>query len=164
MRAELFGILAVGLAAAALIMTRIRSLRKSMRTEIHDLPGHVGGLRRRTRTAAHGSAPTAGGPVSERARAADEPEADRPPEQDRHDLPAPRVGKKYDSRPLDDKARRRIAYLLIALLALHVNALTTMVLFDVIAIDDVKEFGVILGPLVALVSAATGFYFASKGN
>ena len=39
MRAELFGILAVGLAAAALIMARIRSRRKSMRTEIHDLTG-----------------------------------------------------------------------------------------------------------------------------
>ena len=80
------------------------------------------------------------------------------------DVPAPRVGKKYDPRPLDDKARRRMAYLLIALLTLHVSALTTMVLFGVIAIDDVKEFSVTLGPLVALVSAATGFYFASKGN
>ena len=99
-----------------------------------------------SRTVAHRSAPAAGGPMRERARPADEPEADRPPEQERHDVPAPRVGKKYDSRPLDDKARRRIAYLLIALLALHVNALTTMVLFDVIAIDDVKEFGLILGP------------------
>ena len=39
-----------------------------------------------------------------------------------------------------------------------------MVLFDVIAIDDIKEFGVIIAPLVALVSAATGFYFAIKGN
>ena len=61
-------------------------------------------------------------------------------------------------------AGHRMADLLIALLALHVNALTTMVLFNVIAIEDVKEFGVILGPLVALVTAATGFYFATKGT
>ena len=164
MRTELFGILAVGLAAAALIMTTILSLRKSMRTEIHDLPGHARGLRRRARTAAHRSDPAPGLPVSERARPAAKPEADRPPQQDSHDVPAPRVAKKYDPKPLDDKARRRIAYLLIALLALHVNALTTMVLLDVIAIEDVKEFGVIIAPLVALVSAATGFYFATKGN
>ena len=117
-----------------------------MRTAIHDLPGHARGLLCRARTAAHGSAPAAGGPVSERARPAAEPEADRPPDQDSHDVPAPRVGKKYDLRPLDDKARRRMAYLLIALLALHVNALTTMVLLGVIAIEDVKEFGVIIGP------------------
>ena len=41
MSAELFGILAVGLVATALIMTRILSLRKLMRTEIRHLPGHA---------------------------------------------------------------------------------------------------------------------------
>ena len=164
MRTELFGILAVGLAAATLIMARIRSLRKSMRTEIHDLPGPVRGLRRRTPTAPHRSDPAAGRPVSEQGRPAAKPEADRPPQQDSHDVLPLRAGKKYDPRPLDDKARRRMAYVLIALLALQVNALTTMVLIDVIAIEDIKEFGVIIAPLVALVSAATGFYFATKGN
>ena len=165
MSAELIGILAVALAAAALIMTRILSLRKLMRTEIRHLPGHAGDLLWRAWPAAHRSDPAAGGPVSERASAAEEPEADRTPEQELqelHDVPASRGGKKYDPRPLEDKARRRIAYLLIALLAVQVNALTTIVVFDVITIDDVKEFGVILGPLVALVSAATGFYFATR--
>ena len=164
MSAELIGILAVGLVAAALIMTRMLSLRKLMRTETRHRPRHTGDLLRRAWPAAHQRDPAVGGPLSERARAADEAEADRPPKQDRHDVPAPRDGKKYDPRPLDDKARRRIAYLLIALLALQVNALIIMVLFDVISIDDVKEFSVILGPLVALVSAATGFYFATKGR
>ena len=162
MSAELIGILAVALAAAALIMTRILSLRKLMRTEIRHLPGHAGDLLWRAWPAAHRSDPAAGAPMSERARAVDEAEADRSPEEDMHDVPAPRGEKKYDPRPLEDKARRRIAYLLIALLAVQVNALTTMVVFDVITIDDVKEFGVIISPLVALVSAATGFYFATR--
>ena len=57
----------------------------------------------------------------------------------------------------------KIAYLLIALLALLVIALLAMVVFDIITVDEIKEFGVILGPLVALVSAATGFYYGTKG-
>lgn len=39
-----------------------------------------------------------------------------------------------------------------------------MVVFGIIAVDEIKEFGVILGPLVALVSAATGFYYGTKGS
>lgn len=39
-----------------------------------------------------------------------------------------------------------------------------MVVFGVIAVDEIKEFSVILGPLVALVSAATGFYYGTKGK
>ena len=54
--------------------------------------------------------------------------------------------------------------MLIALLALLVIALLAMVVFDVIKVSEIKEFGVILGPLVALVSAATGFYYGTKGN
>ena len=79
-----------------------------------------------------------------------------------HHVPPPRSGKTYDPRPLEDKARRRIAYLLIALLALMIVALLAGVVVGVIPVSEMKEFGVILGPLVALVSAATGFYFASK--
>ena len=36
------------------------------------------------------------------------------------------------------------------------------VVFGVIPVDEIKEFGVILGPLVVLVSAATGFYYGTK--
>ena len=60
------------------------------------------------------------------------------------------------------KARRSIAYLLIALLALMIVALLAGVVFGVIPVSEIEEFDVILGPLVVLVSAATGLYFASK--
>ena len=50
--------------------------------------------------------------------------------------------------------------LLFALLAI---ALLAMVVFDIITDDEIKDFGVVLGPLVALVSAATGFYYGTKG-
>ena len=56
--------------------------------------------------------------------------------------PSPRGGESDDPRPLEDKARRRIAYLLIALLALLVIALLAIVVFGVITVGEVKEFGV----------------------
>jgi hypothetical protein len=74
----------------------------------------------------------------------------------------PRVGKEYDPRQAEDNARRRIAYLLIALLWLVVVAILGMVSCGTVPIDDIKEFGVILGPLITLVSAATGFYYGTK--
>ena len=95
--------------------------------------------------------------MSERARASEGVEADRSPEQEIHDVPVPRGGAFYDPRPLEDKARRRIA------VALLVFALLAMVVFDIITVDEIKEFGVILSPLVALVAAATGFYYGTKG-
>ena len=104
----------------------------------------------RAGTAAHRSGPAEGGPMSERAS------------HEIHHVPAPRDGRTYDPRPLEDKARRRIAYLLIALLALMIVALLAGVVFGVIPVNEIEEFDVILGPLVVLVSAATGFYFASK--
>ena len=84
--------------------------------------------------------------------------------QEIHHVPAPRGGNTYDPRPLEDKARRSIAYLLIALLALLIVALLAGVVFGVIDVGDIKEFDVILGPLVVLVSAATGFYYGTKGE
>jgi hypothetical protein len=35
---------------------------------------------------------------------------------------------------------------------------------SIICVDDIKEFGVILNPIIALVSAATGFYYGTKSN
>ena len=113
---------------------------------------------------AHGGDPAAGSPTSERESGPEEAEADRSTKQEGHEVPAPRREDSYDPRPLEDKARRRIAYLLIALLALQVTALLTMVVFDVIGVGEIKEFGVILGPLVTLVAAATSFYYASRRN
>ncbi|CAI8897757.1 hypothetical protein [Pseudomonas sp. IT-P176] len=69
----------------------------------------------------------------------------------------------YDSRPHDDHARRLLAYSLVLLLALV--TLGAMTLFVIPGTDQeaLKNLlNQILGPLVALVSAATGFYFATK--
>lgn len=88
--------------------------------------------------------------------------ASPPDEEPISDVPTPRSGDKYDSRPQEDQARRIIAYFLIGLLAIVVLGLLAMVVLGIIAVDEIKEFGVILGPLVALVSAATGFYYGTK--
>jgi hypothetical protein len=36
--------------------------------------------------------------------------------------------------------------------------------FGIIDVDHIKELGVILSPIIALVSAATGFYYGTKSN
>ena len=148
MSAELI-VLSVGAAAAALIVTRVLSLRADARGDARST-GRARDVLGRAGTAAHRSGPAEGGPMSERAR------------QEIYHGPPPRGGRTYDPRPLEDKARRSIAYLLIALLALMIVALLAAVVFGVIPVSEIEEFDVILGPLVALVSAATGFYFASK--
>ena len=79
-----------------------------------------------------------------------------------HDVPAPPGGTSYDPRPLGDQVRRSIAYLLIALLAFVVIAPPAMVAFGVIGVGDVKEFRVLVGAVVTLVSGATGYYYARK--
>ena len=68
----------------------------------------------------------------------------------------------YDPRPQEDKARRNIAYALIGLLFLVVFAIIGLVAVGGIDVADIKEFSVIIGPLVALVSAATGFYYGNR--
>jgi len=71
-------------------------------------------------------------------------------------------GDPYDPRPQEDNARRRIAYSLIALLFVLVLGILGLVAFGCIQIDEVKELSIVLGPVVALVSAATGFYYGTK--
>lgn len=78
--------------------------------------------------------------------------------------PAPQVGGNYDPRPQEDGARRMIAYLLIGLLGLVVSGVLILLGFGIIGVDHIKEFGVILNPIIALVSAATGFYYGTKSN
>jgi len=70
----------------------------------------------------------------------------------------------YDPRPHEDGARRIIAYALIGLLSFLVIAMMAALWLGVIAAKDLKEFAVVLGPLVTLVSAATGFYYGTKSN
>jgi hypothetical protein len=76
----------------------------------------------------------------------------------------PQPDRDYDSRPVEDGARRTIAYLLIGLLWLVVGAMFILIAFGSIAIADIKEFAVVLGPVVTLVSAATGFYYGTKSS
>jgi len=71
---------------------------------------------------------------------------------------------KYDPRPHEDTARRQIAYLLIGLLFVTVLCLLGMVACKMVAVGEIKEFAVILGPIITLVSAATGFYYGTKST
>ena len=74
------------------------------------------------------------------------------------------IGDLYDPRPQEDGARRTIAYLLIGLLYAVVLALFGLIAFGLITVADIKDFAVILGPVVTLVSAATGFYYGTKST
>jgi hypothetical protein len=78
--------------------------------------------------------------------------------------PAPKVGNDYDPRPHEDGARRTIAYLLIGLLWLIIAAILILLGCGAINVADLKEFAVVLGPIVTLVSAATGFYYGTKSK
>lgn len=78
--------------------------------------------------------------------------------------PGPKVGGDYDPRPQEDGARRTIAYLLIGLLWLIVGGILILLAFSAITVADLKEFAVVLGPIVTLVSAATGFYYGTKST
>lgn len=77
---------------------------------------------------------------------------------------APQVAGDYDPRPHEDGARRRIAYLLIGLLWFVILAMFALIAFKSIAVADIKDFAVVLGPVVTLVSAATGFYYGTKST
>ncbi|MFM0649843.1 hypothetical protein PQR14_36475 [Paraburkholderia bryophila] len=75
----------------------------------------------------------------------------------------------YDPRPDHDKARRRIAYWLLALLTILLVATVvgTGAFFflkpPTSTFDQFKSIvELILTPLLTLVSAATGFYFGSQ--
>jgi hypothetical protein len=79
-------------------------------------------------------------------------------------IPAPQAVGQYDPRPHEDGARRTIAYILIGLLCGVIAAIFILLSFGSIAVSEIKEFGFILGPVVTLVSAATGFYYGTKST
>jgi len=70
----------------------------------------------------------------------------------------------YDPRPAEDGARRAIAFMLIGILFVIIGAVLIMVAWGSIHVSDLKEFAVILGPVITLVSAATGFYYGTKSQ
>ena len=79
-------------------------------------------------------------------------------------IDVPSVGAPYDPRPQEDSARRNIAYLLIGLLWVIVGGMLILVACGAIQLTDLPEFSIVLGPIVALVSAATGFYYGTKNT
>jgi hypothetical protein len=71
----------------------------------------------------------------------------------------------YDPRPVEDAARRHIAYILLGLLGFAFLVPPLVLFFQPCQFDNLmKLYQLIFTPLVALVSAATGFYFAQKGS
>lgn len=74
------------------------------------------------------------------------------------------MGQDYDPRPKEDQARRHIAYLLIGLLIVVVGSILLLVAYGTITVTEIKDFSVVLGPVVTLVSAATGFYYGTKSK
>ena len=74
----------------------------------------------------------------------------------------------YDSRPQEDTARRVIAYVLLGMLAgvllfSFVSLIIAQVKSDKEDVNSlIKVLQIVLSPLIALVSAATGFYYGSK--
>jgi hypothetical protein len=73
----------------------------------------------------------------------------------------------YDPDEFRDQARKRITYWLLALLTL----LVTYAFFGLFSIEGRPTFEhlktlveMLLGPLIALVSAATGFYFGAQSG
>jgi hypothetical protein len=71
----------------------------------------------------------------------------------------------YDPRPQEDSARRRIAYLLLAILAVMILAAIVLVILWPERLDSLlKLYQLIFTPVVALVSAATGFYYGTKSK
>jgi hypothetical protein len=71
----------------------------------------------------------------------------------------------YDSRPHEDRARRNIAYGLIALLFGICFASFATIWWTPIPVEDaMKIVQVLLGLVIALVCAATGFYYGTKSK
>jgi uncharacterized membrane protein len=71
----------------------------------------------------------------------------------------------YDSRRHEDQARRNIAYLLISLLIAICIASFVLVIGWPQTLDKVVQLiQIVLSPIVALVSAATGFYYGTKSK
>jgi hypothetical protein len=70
----------------------------------------------------------------------------------------------YNANEHADNTRQKIAYGLLWLLAFIVACIFGTLWFTDTDVADIKEFAVILGPVITLVSAATGFYYGATHN
>ena len=71
----------------------------------------------------------------------------------------------YDPRPQEDKARRRITYILLVLLSVIVIWALTIITFCPDSKENILDIvQILLSPIIALVSAATGFYFGANNK
>lgn len=73
-----------------------------------------------------------------------------------------RMGDSDDPRPQEDTARRYIAYSLILILFVLISGILLLAATKCIDVEEIKVFSVVLGPIITLVSAATGFYYGTK--
>ena len=161
MTPDAIGILSVGIATGALFVAGLHAVRDVL---LGRAGGHAErrGVSSRHAGTAHADGRAAAFPGSgQRGGGADQGGAGQSSRQERHETPgAP--GNTYDPRPHEDRARRRMAFLLFALLAAMVVALLAMVAFGIISVSEVKEFGVIIAALVPLVTVTIAYYFKSK--
>ena len=76
------------------------------------------------------------------------------------------ISKSYDPEQFRDQARKRITYWLLVLLTLLVTyAFVGLFIIEKPTFDHLKNLvEMLLGPIVALVSAATGFYFGAQSG
>ncbi len=109
-----------------------------------------------------GSGPAGGVPAGRPAGGSAVAAAGGLPQAGTQDARTPEGDASYDPRPQEDAARRRLAYHLVMILAVMLFSLLAMVGFGVVAVEDVEKFGVIVAPVVTLVTAATSFYYANR--
>ena len=163
MNVELPHYLSVVVATTALSVAVLHAVRDWVtRAGLRRRQQRVGVSSGSTGEPADGSGRAAGGLADRRVRGSEDAGADHSPAAAKQDARAPEGGKSYDPRPQEDTARRRIAYHLIAILAVMQFSLLAMVAFGVIAVGDVEEFGVFVAPVVTLVTAATSSYYANR--
>ena len=163
MNVELIQYLVSGVVTVALCVAVLETVRKPMiRAELRRLQRRAGDSLEPADGPADGSGPAGGGCTDQPADRSADAGTGRTLEAGPQGVPAPGVGKGYDPRPQEDRARRRIAYHLIALLAVMIFSLLAMVAFGVVEVGDVDKFGVIVAPIVTLVTAATSSYFANR--
>ena len=160
---DLIHVLSVGVGAAALSVAVLHAVRDSMiRAERRRMQQRAGDSSRSAGARSGGSGAAGGVRADEPADGARDAGADRSPQAGTRDVRTPAGGDSYDPRPQEDAASRRLAYHLVAILAVVIFSLLAMVAFGVISVDDVEKFGVIVAPIVTLVTAATSFYFGNR--